>query len=341
MKVFEKFIFPSLLLALLAVSPDVVEAQGVCNKNPDHPKCQPDPNPEPDPDPGDPFAWMHPDVGVAHDLGFKGFGSHMITVDSFSGTTYSGNLDGTTQSLTHGEWTYFQSHLVAPFATREYLDHNDNAGSLVSASYKAISGVNAVNLSFGLFDPAGTNVNDPNYSLGTKLWDSLVDEAHLGTAVFVKAAGNTNGGTVDGTVRMRLGGFRPTDAQDVLNLSLIGAQGALFVGALDGNGTTSSPASIASYSTVAGGDPSIQAMFLVAGVEDNLTNLAGTSFAAPIVTGYAAIIGDKFETAAPAEVVDQLLLTARKDTVSGYSLSIHGQGEACLSCALSPDVIPE
>ena len=134
-------------------------------------------------------------------------------------------------------------------------------------------------------------------------------------------------------------GFRPTNVQDVLNLSLIGAPGALFVGALDGN-------TIASYSTVAGSNPAIQDMFLVANVRDDLTGLAGTSFAAPIVTGYAAIIGQKYTdpvTSAPpsaAAVVDQLLLTARTDTISGYSLSIHGQGEACLSCALSPASVP-
>ena len=158
--------------------------------------------------------------------------------------------------------------------------------------------------------------------------------------MFVKAAGNTNGGTVDGRVRMRLYSFRPEWAQDVLNLSLIGAEGALFVGALEGNGTVSDPASIASYSTIAGSNSAVQDMFLVAGVRDDLTGLAGTSFAAPIVTGYAAIIGDKFETATPGAVVDQLLATARTDTIAGYSLSVHGQGEACLACALSPTTAP-
>ena len=35
-------------------------------------------------------------------------------------------------------------------------------------------------------------------------------------------------------------------------------------------------------------------------------------------------------------VASKLLDTAREDTIAGYNIAIHGQGEACLSCALAP-----
>lgn len=383
MKMLEKVVFPLFVLALLALSPSVAEAQS-CKRFPDQPKCQTDPgtgtggtggtggdtrgpwlggdltfNNEASGLPPT-YSWMHGDVGIAFSHGFDGTGSHMITVDNFGGTTYSGNLDGTQQGLTHGAWTLLQSHLVAPGASQTGLS-NTASGSIVG-SYSDLAGLNVVNLSFGLFDPAGTNVNASSYTLGSTLWDSLVDEAKAGSGVFVKAAGNTNGGTVDGTVRMFMP--RPTQMVDVLNLSFVGADGAIFVGALDGNGTSANPASIASYSTIAGSDTAIQDMFLVVGVESGITGLAGTSFAAPIVTGYAAIIGDKYnETLSGAErpgalVVDRLLETARTDTIAGFGLNgdctqvlstdsgvctrstIYGVGEADLSRAIAPDRIP-
>jgi subtilisin family serine protease len=69
------------------------------------------------------------------------------------------------------------------------------------------------------------------------------------------------------------------------------------------------------------------------------TNLYGTSFAAPQVSAYAAIIGSKFTTATPLQITDQLLDTARTDTIQGYDVAIHGQGEASLSRALAPQSI--
>ena len=74
-------------------------------------------------------------------------------------------------------------------------------------------------------------------------------------------------------------------------------------------------------------------------VEGSLTGLYGTSFAAPIVAGYAAIVGSKFLDATPTQIVNQLLSTARQDTLLNFTPGIFGQGEACLACALSPITI--
>ncbi|MFM2349671.1 MAG: hypothetical protein RIR04_637, partial [Pseudomonadota bacterium] len=38
----------------------------------------------------------------------------------------------------------------------------------------------------------------------------------------------------------------------------------------------------------------------------------------------------------PLQITNQLLDTARTDTILGYDVSIHGQGEASLSRALAP-----
>lgn len=344
MKIIEKLILPVFVFAFLAMAPEVAEAQN-CNKNPDHPRCQTDPGPGPDPDPGlTPiyYDWMHPDVGAAFNEGYTGQGSHLVILDNFSGTTYLGNLDGTSQSLTHGGWTSLQSRLVAPGASwtdvAQPSGRKDRSG-LISDHYSSTAGLQVVNLSFGLFDPEGTVV-DANYSFGYSIWDSLADEAWNpnGEAVFVKAAGNLNGQTVDqGTIQI---GFPiPTPHVDTLNLALIGAPNALFVGALDASG------SIASYSTIAGDNQAVQDMYLVVTVRDDLTGLAGTSFAAPIVSGYSAIIGDKYQSTLvgasnPAELVVDRLLDTALDTFQGYNVSVHGQGQACLSCALSPNTIP-
>ena len=80
----------------------------------------------------------------------------------------------------------------------------------------------------------------------------------------------------------------------------------------------------------------MQSHFLVVGVESSKTGLAGTSFAAPIISGYASILGSKFTTATPTQITNQLLNTARKDTLLNYNAATFGMGEASLSRALAP-----
>ena len=58
-----------------------------------------------------------------------------------------------------------------------------------------------------------------------------------------------------------------------------------------------------------------------------------------MITGYAAILGSKFKTATPTQVANQLLATARQDTVANYSAAKYGRGEASLTRALAPVAI--
>ena len=262
--------------------------------------------------------WMSSDVGAAWKSGYKGQGTTVTVVDDFTGNSFiRGRLTSVTQSARHGQWTAFESHLIAPLTTVRGQDYR--AGTSIPLA----RGLNIINMSYGMMAPAG-------YS--TVGWQdqekSIISYAKIGTAIISKAAGNDGGVAVGGTTQK--------GQLDYLNRDLIGAKTAIFVGALNTNGTITNKATRASYSNIPGNNPVVQNQFLMVGVEAYRTGLAGTSFAAPIISGYAAVLGSKFTTATPTQITNQLLNTARKDTIDGYSASQHGRGEASLSRALSP-----
>ena len=124
--------------------------------------------------------------------------------------------------------------------------------------------------------------------------------------------------------------------KDYLASGLIGAEAALFVGALDKHGTPDEKSTLAWYSNVAGDDARVQDQFLTVGVMSDKTGLFGTSFAAPQISGYAAVLGSKFTSATPTQIANRLLDTARTDTINGYDRAIHGRGEASIARAIAP-----
>jgi subtilisin family serine protease len=264
--------------------------------------------------------WMSPEVAAAWASGYRGQGITITIVDDFSSRSrFSGNLGSATERLRHGEWTRKEAGMIAPSATLR--SHDFYTGRTVPLA----NGFNVLNLSYGMMATAG---------LGAVGWSpqetSIIRYAGEGRAVVSKAAGND---------AVAVGQPNATGNLDYLNRDLIGKPSAIFVGALSRNGTTAAPASLASYSNFAGADATVQNQFVVVGVEADKTGLAGTSFAAPIVSGYAAIVSSKFTTATPTQVANQLLTTARQDTVQGYNAAIHGRGEASLTRALSPVAI--
>ena len=161
----------------------------------------------------------------------------------------------------------------------------------------------------------------------------------LSRAVLVKSAGNDS---IDAS-------YEPLNywsSQNTDNYSRL-----LIVGALTGIGTPIERVSLANYSNKAGADPSIQARFLTesgtslfGSVNDAyngtaLTSRVGTSYAAPRVAAYAAMVRQKFPNLTAANTADIMLATARYDTLSCYpncDKAIYGQGEASLSRALAP-----
>jgi subtilisin family serine protease len=210
--------------------------------------------------------------------------------------------------------------MIAPLATIRSKDFT------TSSSVWLAPGLNVLNLSYGMYASAGYSVNQIGWSPEEA---SIISYATRGSAVVSKAAGNDSvavGGVAGGQ-------------QDYLDLALIGKASAIFVGALDANGTMSNPTKLAWYSNTAGSNPLVQSHFLVVGVAGNQTGLYGTSFAAPVITGYAAILGSKFTRATPTQITNQLLNTARTDTLINYSPSVYGRGEASLSRALAPVAI--
>ena len=263
-------------------------------------------------------SWMSPDVGAAWAAGYKGKGVTITIVDDFSSTSrFSGNFGIGVQYQRHGEWTRQEASMIAPLATIRSKDFS------TSSSVALAPGLNVLNLSYGMYARAGYSPTQIGWAPEEA---SIISYATKGSAVVSKAAGNDS---------IAVGGIK-NGQQDYLDLALVGKASAIFVGALSTNGTTSNKAQLASYSNYAGSNPLVQSHFLVVGVAGNKTGLYGTSFAAPIISGYAAIVGSKFTTATPTQITNQLLNTARTDTLVNYSASVYGKGEASLSRALAP-----
>jgi subtilisin family serine protease len=264
-------------------------------------------------------GWMSPEIGDAWRQGFTGRGTTITVIDDFRrGAHMRGNLGTGLRHHRHGEWTRLQARMVAPGAAIRSQDFS-------STSRVALArGLNVLNLSYGMMGPAGWDASRINWSPREA---SIIGFARSGQAVISKAAGND---------AVAVGATNRNGMRDYLNAALIGAPSAMFVGALDRNGRVAQPAALASYSNFAGADSTVQNQFLVVGVEAHRTGLHGTSFAAPIVSGYSAILGSKFRSASPTQITERLLSTARTDTIQGYDPALHGRGEASLSRALAP-----
>lgn len=267
-------------------------------------------------------SWMSPEVKQAWDQGYKGRGVNIHVIDDFtSNYGYRGDLGNGIQILRHGEWTRLETNMIAPQARINSIDFTNNN------SIRLARGLNSLNLSYGMFSVDGYANNQIGWGNREK---SIITYATNGSAVVVKAAGND---------AVAVGESNNAGNVDYLNRALIGTKATIFVGALTKNGTVSAPASLASYSNYAGENTAVQNNFLVVGVEGNKTGLYGTSFAAPVITGYSAILGSKFRRANATQITNQLLNTARTDTISGYDPARHGRGEASIFRALAPRAI--
>ena len=267
-------------------------------------------------------GWMSTEVGDAWTKGYKGQGVTITVVDDFrSASLLNGKLGTASQRLRHGQWTAMEAGMIAPLASVATQDFS--SGTAV----KLNKGLNVLNLSYGMMAAAGYSASQIRWSAQE---NSIITYAKNGTAVISKAAGN------DGIAVL---GRNARGQTDYLNLALKGAPTAIYVGALNTNGTKAAPATLASYSNTAGTDTAVQKQFLVVGVEGAQTGLYGTSFAAPVITGYAAVLGSKFTKATPVQITNQLLNTARQDTIKGYKVQLHGRGEASLTRALAPVTI--
>lgn len=277
------------------------------------------------------YNWQHSDVKSAWRAGFQGQGVTVHVHDQFGGDRFAVNLNGTGRyrdyvAMTHGDAVSEVVRRTAPLASIERKQWVDGNIALQSGR------LNVVNASYGWV--GGTDSGSVAYAQTLQ----LATLAHSGAAVVVKAAGNSalplsNQGGGDG-----------------INMALKTADSVIFAGALQNHGTTIQTlrlgrlsvsvggTSNASYTNTPGTDADYQSRFLMVGVPSSMS-VQGTSFAAPQISAYAAMVGSKFRQATPVQITDQLLNTARKDTIRGYNPVNHGQGEASLSRALAPRAI--
>ncbi|GGE44912.1 S8 family serine peptidase [Actibacterium pelagium] len=305
-----------------------------------------------------------------------------VVDDFLSGSTIKGRLEvggslGELSDRTHGEWTSLIASLVAPGADFEdnmKIDFNSSAVPTWDPNK-----FDVVNLSYGITARASFAgvFNDWSY-LGAP-HEAVLQAVDGNLALAVQSAGNDgNDVAIGDTVKGKIDVFgqqfvRIIEVDDVIDETTglyTYMAPVIFAGALEWNpdgaegddidGEFNTEA-IASYSTIAGTNVDVQNHYLLVGVEggrtatdalanygsdcgsvNNGTCLYGTSFAAPIITGYAAIVAHKFTDVesltppAPSLVAQQLLDSARITTITDYSPAIHGRGEACLSCALAP-----
>jgi hypothetical protein len=273
------------------------------------------------------YSWMSPDVRGAWNAGYRGQGTTITMVDEFSGNDpFWGKLTNSWQYQLHGYWTTEEAGMVAPSAN--IARQSFNSGTTVRL---APTGLNVINASYAMYATAGYSASSIGWSAQEA---SIIQYARNGQAVVSKAAGND--AVAVGTA-VKSGSF--AGKQDYLGSALIGTQSAIFAGALNSNGTPTNKASLASYSDYAGSNPAVQSHFLVVGVAGNQTSLYGTSFAAPVISGYAAVLGSKFKSANATQITNQLLNTARTDTLVNYNRATYGRGEASLANALAPIAI--
>ena len=251
--------------------------------------------------------------------------------------------------------------LIAPGASKFGLDSSsETAFDIAGANLTSSKAINVINMSWGFINPGdswncnngcGTAPDTGRYNTGIAATatahnalinifngvTSLTNLSNFSNAVIINAAGNDNLDTKYSLTALALSG----------NTNV--ASRLLVVGALDKNGTVASPATKASYSNYAGSNRAISDRFVMANgtmrwesgsVKINGSNFdgdySGTSFAAPLVAGYAAVVMQKFPNLSAASTSNIILDTARTDTITGYSATIHGKGEASLSRALAP-----
>ena len=192
-----------------------------------------------------------------------------------------------------------------------------------------------------------------NRYTGTNSWTNF----NYTDAVITKAAGNDG---LSGLTANKEPLVKALASNASINSRL------LVVGALTMAGFTATPATISNYSNKAGTDPTVQSRFLVASgttpfstgdiaingipvdattsIDPNGVSLGnvGTSYAAPRVAGYVAIVRSKFPNLDAIKTSSIMLDTARYDTLTCYTAlggcdpTIYGKGEASLSRALAP-----
>jgi hypothetical protein len=295
---------------------------------------------------GPTYAPPHPDVIAAWNNGWTGKGVNVVIADALT------DQHGVITANIAGRYAPGSTFYGIPLDFNLYTNPGNvfnlnGTNSNLSSTNPINAGV--INLSFGANYTGGVSdaqrlVVDNNFSTLRNNWVNILQGSfvytglNLNTAVITKAAGND---AITADKESFVKAF--ADNNNIQNRLLI-------VGAL--NFDVNGKGFIASYSNTAGTYQNVSNRFLVAsgGTPFNYGDIAingylttfgaeGTSFAAPRVAGYAAIIEQKFPNLDAAKTSNIILDTARYDTLAcnpNCDPSIYGKGQASLSRALAP-----
>jgi len=250
------------------------------------------------------------------------------------------NFDSNGEINTHGDWVSVIVASVAPEATlslRQTLSYTSLTDdvALVDAAYTAFKAENAniVNASWGLDKTDyGTGWTSFRDDVVARILAGSLTDPHESETLYIYAAGN--GAQSCGSVLTEDCNFYAGAMLGLRNQGYSPDYSFIFVGAVqDGTDT------ITDYSYQAG---DLKNDFIVAN-DDVLTggDGSGTSFAAPRVSGAAALIKQKFPNLAHNEIKQLLLLTADDLGDAGVD-AVYGHGKLNILNALSPQgvVIP-
>jgi hypothetical protein len=304
------------------------------------------------------LATPHPEVLSAWEQGWTGKGVNVLMEDSLFAD------HGTVTSLLVSRYAIGSTLYGFNFLTKLGIYNDDGTTAHPSTMVK----IGVVNQSWGanltgIIGTAGS-WTDAQLTNAATVFQPLAQDAinrltgatawtnfNITDAVIVKAAGNDSIAADKEPLVKALAG------NSSINPRL------LVVGALNLAGFTNAPATITNYSNTAGSDITVSSRFLVASgttpfgtgylarngvpidgttsVDPNGTSLnnVGTSYAAPRVAGYVAILRSKFPNLDAEKSSSIMLDTARYDTLScnpNCNPAIYGKGEASLSRALAP-----
>lgn len=289
---------------------------------------------------GPTFTTPSTDVLAAWNNGWTGLGKNILTIDTYANAANCNSLSFDNLSNCHGITTALISGLTTAIGATPYLLDYSGTASIrnFDGTVATPASMNVVNLSFTYI---GASAQLASNLLANQLNNSY-QGFNLSNAVITKSAGNDSE-PANNSVLVK------TLADDISISPRL-----LIVGAVDGNGSPSSRVGIAAYSDTAGTYAPVANRFVLANGNAPWTTggvymngwlipgppiSVGTSYAAPLVAGYAAIIQQKFPGLNAANTSNIILDTARYDTLTCYpscDTSIYGKGEASLSRALAP-----